>query len=444
MNRLTVVGIVAASAFVVGGQTSHDPDAVLEQVRTKVRTMTQRIPHYTCVQTIERRYYTHAAAKAPSCDQIAADRKTGHTKLHLYATDRLRLEVAVADGREIVAWPGAGKFDARRLDEIVGEGPTGTGAFGGHLVDVFSNDGAKFEFLSAKSVNGRDLLEYRFIVPLKASNYRIHAQGVDEWHVTGYDGKFLVDPQSSELIRPELRTDQLPPDTGMCESSTILDYQRTHIGDTDFLLPRQSELQIVQTDAKETSNVTTFSSCREYHTESIIRFDEEDAPDSAAKAAQAAASAKPLPDGLSLDMALLTKIDTGTAAAGDVVSARVTRAVKNPKSKETLVPAGAIAHGRIARMRHRIGGPDDYIILIAFDSLEMNGRTTPLSVKLDSVDQLDRARLLVANRPRMRAAFSQGPDTWGALIFPVDAQHFVVPAGYSATWITVPPRAEKQ
>src|SRR5581483_1967111 len=140
-----------------------DPDVVLEQVRTKLRTMTQRIPHYTCVQTIERRYYTHAAASAPSCDQIAADRKMGRTKLHLFATDRLRLEVAVADGREIVAWPGAGKFDTRRMDELVGEGPTGTGAFGGHLVDIFSNTGTKFEFLIGKSVEGRAVLEYRFI-----------------------------------------------------------------------------------------------------------------------------------------------------------------------------------------------------------------------------------------------------------------------------------------
>jgi hypothetical protein len=442
MKRLSMVALIAACSLRLHGQPARDPDEVLAQVRAKLRAMAQRMPRYTCVQTVERKYYKLGEHKGspPSCDQIAGDRKTGRSKLQLYATDRLRLDVAVAGGREIVSWVGAGKFDSRRVDEIVGEGPTGTGAFGGHLVDVFANPGVHFQYLGEKTVNGNGVLEYRFTVPQNASNYRIH--GAEEWHLTAYDGTFQINGQSSDLVRLDLRTDELPPDTSMCESSTKLDYQTIRIGDSDFLLPRQSELEIVGRDALETTNVTTFSSCREYHTESTIHFDE-DVSAGSAEVAAAAAVAKPLPAGLSLSLALTARIDTATAAAGDAVSARVTHAVKDAKSKATLIPAGAIARGRIARMRHRVGGPEDFIIMISFDSLEVNGTAAPLFVKLDSVDQLERVRAILATRRGMRPAAIQGPETWGALIFPVQVSHYVVPAGYESTWRTVAPPAPK-
>jgi hypothetical protein len=346
------------------------------------------------------------------------------------------LDVAVSQGLEIFSWAGAGKFDSRTVDEVVGEGPTGTGAFGLHLVDVFSNTGTHFQYQGEKTVDGNGVLEYRFTVPTKASNYRIRGNGA--WHFTAYDGTFQLDAGTLELQRLNLRTDELPPDTGMCESGTSLEYQKLHVGDNDFLLPRQSQLQIIQTDARETLNVTTFSGCREYHTESTIHFDE--APEAGGVEAKAAAAqAKALPVGLSLTLALAERIDTSTAAAGDLVSAKVVHAVRDSKSKTTLIPAGAMVRGRITRMRHRIGGPDDFVILISFDALEVNGVASPLFVKLDAAEQLERARVLNASRRGARIAPVQGPETWGALVFPSARDHYVVAAGYESVWRTVAP-----
>ncbi|MBZ5622508.1 MAG: hypothetical protein LAQ69_27805 [Acidobacteriia bacterium] len=443
MKRALMAAVVAASSFGLYGQAARDPDDVLSQVRAKLRSMTERLPKYTCVQTVERRYFKHGDHKGagPSCDQIIGDRKAGRYKLQLYATDRLRLDVAEAEGREIVSWAGAGKFDSRTVDEIVGEGPTGTGAFGGHLVDVFANRGVHFQYLGEKDAQGKSVLEYRFAVPLEASNYRVRGKG--DWHITAYDGNFQVDAQSLELERLDIRTDELPPDTGMCEARTDLEYQHLRIGDGEFLLPRQSQLQIVQTDARETLNVTTFSACREYHTDSTIRFDGE-AEAGSADAKAAATAAPGMPAGLSLSLALTAPIDTNTAAAGDPVSARVTHAVRDLKSKGTLIPAGAVVRGRIARMRHRVGSPDDFVILISFDSLEVNGVASPLSVKLDFLDQIERAKTLPYNRRREQLNAYQGPETWGALIFPATGSRYVVPAGYESKWLTTAPPAAKQ
>ena len=162
-----------------------------------------------------------------------------------------------------------------------------------------------------------------------------------------------------------------------------------------------------------------------------------------ARGESAAAERHALPAGLSLSLALAAKIDTNTAAAGDLVSARVTHAVREPKSKTVLIPAGSIARGRITRMRHRIGGPDDFVILISFDSVEINGVASPLLIRLDSAAQLERVRIanLSASR-RSRMMDHQGPETWGALIFPA-AKSYVVPAGYETEWLTIEPPATK-
>jgi hypothetical protein len=441
MGRTAVAALITALSFSLQAQAPRDVDDILAQVRTKLRSMTSRLPRYTCVQTVERHYYRHAEQKnPPSCDQMAADRKMGRFKQQLYATDRLRLDVAVSGGREIVAWAGASKFDSRTPDEVIGEGPTGTGAFGLYLVDIFNNSGTHFQYLGEKASGDRRVLEYRFTNPLKASNYRIRGNG--EWHFTAYDGTFQVDAQSLELQKLDLRTDELPEDTGMCESSTSLEYQRLKVGESEFLLPLQGDLRILQRDGKETSNVTTFSSCHEYHTDSTIRFEE--APEAeTARGESAAAERHGLPVGLSLALALTAKIDTNTAAAGDLVTAKVARAVREPKSKTVLIPAGAIARGRITRMRHRIGGPDDFVILISFDSVEINGVASPLFIRLDSAAQLERARItnLSASR-RSRMMDHQGPETWGALLFPA-AKSYVVPAGYESEWLTIEPPAPK-
>jgi len=430
----------------LGGQSTGDPDEALREVRAKLHRLTQRLPRYTCVQTVERRYFRlkNDKAHASSCDQVMGDRASGRTKLQLYATDRLRLDVAVADGHEIASWAGAGKFDARSVDEIVGEGPTATGAFGLHLVDVFDNAGVHFEHLGEKTVGGRSVFEYRFTVPIDASNYKV--RGGTNWHFTDYDGTFQIDSQTFDLERLSIRTDELPPDTGMCEARSALEYQHLKIGEGDFLLPRESRLEIVQTDARETANITTFASCREYHAESTLRFEEE--PSVGGGEGKAATGSAPLvlPAGLEVSMALTAPIDTSTAAAGDPVTARVTRAVHDPKAKGILIPAGSLARGRITRMRHRVGGPDDFVILIAFETLEVNRVASPFFVKLDQLDQFDRLRIRLGERRGMmgaasRAAANQGPESWGALIFPSARDRYVVSAGFEAKWLTVAPPA---
>jgi hypothetical protein len=74
---------------------------LLEKARDKVLAEAPRLPKYVCVETIDRSYFSRREPPedAPSCERIAVDRKKGRYHLKLDATDRLRVSVAIAEGR---------------------------------------------------------------------------------------------------------------------------------------------------------------------------------------------------------------------------------------------------------------------------------------------------------------------------------------------------------
>ena len=87
----------------------------------------------------------------------------------------------------------------------------------------------------------------------------------------------------------------------------------------------------------------------------------------------------------------MTPVDTRTAAAGDAVSAWVTKAVRARGSNEILVAAGAMAHGRILAMQHQIP-PAQFQISIGYDTLEQNGVVRPLTLELERDLKVEESR----------------------------------------------------
>jgi len=264
-------------------------------------------------------------------------------------------------------------------------------------------------------------------------------KGVSGWKTTGFSGSFEIYAATSDLARLVVETDQLPPDTHMCHTRTTLDYQFMLIGDSEFLLPRRSELETFDTDAGQTDSVTAFLACHEYTAESTIRFDDRDSSPNPAKSAPALTTV--LPSGISLTLALLRPIDTRNDAAGDTVSAKDTRAIRAPDSKAILVPAGAIARGRILQMRYQYS-TSRLLISIRFDTLEIQGVISQLSLRLDR--DLKPAKPSNSRGLRTRAPeFSLPPpapmETGSLLVFLARSSTLVVPADFQSKWITVAP-----
>src|ERR1700687_5350032 len=119
-------------AVAILAQTPRDPEEALVQARDKILERTERLPNYTCVQTLDRKYLkrTKPEFPVPSCDQMSAERTKKAYLLKVQATDRLRLDVKVSAGGEIASWAGAGRFESGV--EFI-QGPFGTGPFGTFL-----------------------------------------------------------------------------------------------------------------------------------------------------------------------------------------------------------------------------------------------------------------------------------------------------------------------
>ncbi len=209
-------------------QQPPDADRLLARAQARLADAVAATPKYACSQTVDRSYFRPSRQAPRTCDAVVANQRNGRSGLSLAATDRLRFDVEVADGGyEIYAWPDAARIEIEKVEEMAGGGPLGTGPF---LLDVFSNPAVQFQYLGKISAAAAKLFEYRYRVPLAGSHYRVQA-GVT-WRITGYDGTFRLDPESAELKQLTVRTLELPADTGSCESTTIMDFERLRIGES--------------------------------------------------------------------------------------------------------------------------------------------------------------------------------------------------------------------
>ena len=153
---------------------SEDASSLLTRASEKVLNSIRRLPKYTCLETINRAYYVPPREKhSPHMmteyhPATACVGNPGH--LSLEAEDRLRVEVAAAEGHEIHSWPGASRFDTCCIDRLVPFGPLSTGSFGTTLFDVFANPGAQVKFIGRTAEGPREMFKYSFRVPSNASH----------------------------------------------------------------------------------------------------------------------------------------------------------------------------------------------------------------------------------------------------------------------------------
>jgi hypothetical protein len=438
------ITMAVSTSAILSGQTVRDPEKLLASARDQLQAMTRRLANYACIETVDRKYFQRSteapsgSAAPPVCAPPRGDvdpdtsvgGDTNHTGLRLESTDRLRLEVAFSQGVEIDSWPGATRFDARGVNELITGGLIGAGAFATYLLDVFDNPGVIFTYAGEGAGGSQAGLEYHYHVPVEASHY--HVKIGASWQSTAYDGSFWLDPDSLELRRLTLRTGALPPATSMCEAEATLDYHRIHIGDGDVLLPRQASLRTLMLNTHVAENSIAFSACREYHAESQLLFDT-GADGETASTKMTVRAPVALTIGLPITLALTAPIDTDTAAAGDLVSAKVVKAVRQPGSTSVLIPAGATVRGRIARVEHHLIPTPYFLIAISFSRLELTGSSSPFAARLDRDTEL--ATRLGANLLGRR----RGIDFWdvGNFLFPTSKTRYVLPAGYESRWYTL-------
>jgi hypothetical protein len=439
--------LLLAAAPAMWAQASAS-DAVLERARDRILEAIHSLPKYICTQTVDRAYLapTQAGMSRGGCDQIVANRQNGTAHMLLQESDRLRLDVEVADeGFEIYSWPGASRISTERVQDLVGGGSMGTGPFGPFLIDIFDNHGVDFVGEGEKQMDGRGLQQYRFYVPEKLSHYRVQAAG--STRVAPYEGRFWLDPASGDLARLTVRVGELSRSTGNCEATTAVDFARAHIGAGEYLLPRKSLLRIVRRDAAEQSNTTTYASCREFHGDVTVRYDDI-APEDGANAAAATPTRKGgVPPGLPVNIALETEVNTDTAAAGDQIMGRILQPIVERRSKRTIAPAGAAVRGRITHLMHHTEGEPYFAISIVWEGLQADGKWLPFAALLDrpaTVLESKGARQDFGSYFKLRLEARRAFPTGSTFVFETSMSKYVMPRGYTAAWITAVPQADSR
>ena len=243
-----------------------------------------------------------------------------------------------------------------------------------------------------------------------------------------------MDPENFDLTEMIIETDELPPETGMCLSTTRIKYHRVRIGEGDFALPLESQLRMSQPNNGDTNNRTTFSDCREYKAESTMTFDGTDIGNANSQTVRGRTAAD-VPPGIHLVLELVSPIDIRSAAAGDRISAKI-----SGTSDRKQAPAGTIVSGRIIRLRNLLAGVPTAEIVIAFDAIELNGAGARLAIRPDrSAPQA--LRPPNGFKPRLADLDVPPPDAaanGAAFSFPAKAD-FVLKPGFKSAWITTKP-----
>jgi hypothetical protein len=421
--RSAIIAFVLASVPVSSAQQSPDPAVVLQHAGHRLLADLDRMPRYTCVQTITRKYYEAASRiQHPSCGAlIVAHQKRKH-ELDALGWDRMRLEVALVDGTSVYSWVGAPRFDDATLEKLAGRGPLGSGDFGVFLSEVLR--WATLQFQQEVVVDGRRLYQYSYSIPVETSRYQVKTS--DGWAATAYSGTVLLDPADEDIARLTVNTPELAAHSAGCQVSSEVDYGRTPIHDRMILVPRVTRLRSIERAGNETASLTTFTGCREYSSTVRMLLDSPsiDGPPGPVLSTLTE-QPEPLPAGLHFSWRLVTPIDSDTAAGGDLVEAVLRQPIRNSKGR-VVAPAGARLHGRVRSFEQRSdprSGQDSFVIGLQFESVEIAGRKVPFTATSFSD--------LPPTLARRRAA--EDPQDVGILLFEQEHLHL---KQADAEWIT--------
>jgi hypothetical protein len=332
-----------------------DPAAVLGKFREGMLQNLVNQPDYTCLETVERTRQSPGGA--------------------MQMQDTLRLEVALVGGREMFSWPGAKQFEDRDLRELIPTGMFGNGNYGLYARILFGGGGPPFLYRESVMLEGRPAFRYDYRVSRNISGFTL--RNSDDSAIVGFHGSIFLDPATADIQRLEVIAEDIPPELGLKAAEDSIDYFRAKIGDDEFLLPKESSLLMASTD-NTSRNRTRFSGCRKFTGESSIIFEDEEV----AEAAKAQAIEVTLPAGATVALEL-RDLSLSKAAGGDEITAVLKSAIK--RDKQTLVPKGAIAKGRlvnIAKLQNSV------LLGIRFTELEWTGGHAILKLQFDGFDSI--------------------------------------------------------
>lgn len=400
MFRLCTCLMLAAVSCYADGPSA----AILKRARLTVAQQLVHAWNYTCVQTTQRDYFSDDRLNQQGCRTDQPGKPRGQH----FKRDRLRLDMAVSEGREIYSWHAEQKFTSAAVTEIVRDGPISSGNFFGLITNIFILPGTQFAYLGKSQPNDSGAYRFEYSVPLAPSHYtvddRVHSATVP------FHGEFLLAGPDYHLTSLTIVTGPIPDRISICLSKTTITYQAEEIAGYLSLIPAKFSVDVLEDSGTYTVSQSNYSECREFRATSALTFQPaETLPSPSVKEPE---GEEWLPAGLPLRVRLRTPVDDRTSYVGDRVEGVLVNAVKLPGSEREL-PKGAVLTGIITGLAQYYY-PDKY--------QQFSARFNRVSFGADSF------RL----NATLKSPFVVGYDS-----------HFHLNRGFSAQWVTSnPPGAE--
>jgi len=445
ISKAFVIHLSLLLCVSVGVQAQDNPNDLLSRVSRRILDSVNRLPKYVCTLTVDRSVYrTRGGPPAYSCDGLEAREKGGHLG-RLSASDRLRLDVAVAASREgfgaggeMYSWVGENHFDDQGLFDLVRQGAISSGSFSALLAAIFGEGRASFSYNGNRTVDGRVLAEFAFRVPLEKSNYLYFFSNNRRSVRTPMEGTVLVDSKTFDLVRLAIHR-TLPSEADACATSQTLDYGRVSFGDNDFLLVKESRLDILSPN-DEMENHIVYSACHEFSGESTLNFDPPvESNPSFSGGGDAGAPRLAMPPDLPFQLVFLDPIETAVAAVGDPIRAKLAAAIRS-SSSEVLVPAGAMVLCRIMKAQRNYGRNASFELAVKVESVVVGGKPEHFRAAPDSgfrrfAKSAGRLRQRV-NLGRLSVTGDRDTEVFEFL----DASpKYVIKSGMVSNWLTLSP-----
>jgi hypothetical protein len=273
-----------------------DEGALLSRIRDHMRDYLARLPDYTCRMTIER-----------------SGRRSGRGPFE--TTDRLRLEIAYANGREYYAWPGDDRFENGIEELLPQRGLVSEGSWALHTRKLFLTNDAQFGPPRTADCSGTPCVQVDFLVPAVRSGFAVSAGGASA--PASLRGSVWFDAESLDIQRLEVRVEDTPRNVRIAGTREVTTYARARIGEVEFVLPATSELVLHDRDGSEKRNRSQFDEYHRYAGSATVRYG---AAESAETATPAPVRAGRVPSGTRI----VATLDSGipaNAAVGDVFTA---------------------------------------------------------------------------------------------------------------------------
>lgn len=232
----------------------------------------------------------------------------------------------------------------------------GNGYFALFLNNIFLVSSTTFHYMGRSKLGGRNAERFDYRVPVVAGAYRLRTSRGTA--VVGYHGSFWVAEGGADPLRLNVIADDVPTDIGYSAATSLLEFGTTRIGTRTYVLPQSAEFVYTDTLGNAHKSRLGFEACHEFVGESVVKFSPQTTPP----------PAPTLPDDFTVDIDLLTPIDSATAAGGDAVQAALT---EDLRWNGTLVlPKGAKFSGRIA---HITRNGSAYLLEFTFTSIDFDG-----------------------------------------------------------------------